>query len=160
MLRPILRLDGIALLLSIFPQWLQDLNTAFGLVGFLITCYVMHEVASIRRSFRSRARLPEIVADLQSAGSGLNGVLADWPSRKDEARVPVKNAAHLLRASISLVPRNARADVKRLQKNVASAARNFTEARYDVPAHAWDIYSDIQSSITLLKQSVSDQKWD
>jgi hypothetical protein len=144
---------------SIFPQWAQDLNTGLGIVGFLITCYVMYEVASIRKSFRSRARLPEIVKNLQTAGSSLNGILADWPMRKDDARVPIKNATHLLGAAMFLVKGDAKGSVRRLRKKLNTLARDFSDVKYDDPAQAWDIYSDIQASITLLSQTVSDQKW-
>lgn len=147
-------------MLSIFPQWAQDLNTALGMAGFVITVFVMTQVAGIKRSFRSRARLPEIVKNLELAGSGLNATLEGWPGRKNDARSPIKVAASLLQAALPLLPSETRSSIKSVQKKLAVSAKNFNDARYDVPDEAWDIYSDIQSSITHLKQSVSDLKWD
>jgi hypothetical protein len=147
-------------LLSIFPQWALDLNTALGTLGFFITVFVMIQVAGIKRSFRSRARLPEIVKNLQATGSVLNTTLDGWPSRKNDARSPIKVAASLLQAALPLLPRDTRSSIKSVQKKLAASAKNFNDAKFDVPDEAWDIYSDIQSSITHLKQSVSDLKWD
>ena len=144
---------------SIFPQWAQDLNTALGLLGFVITVAVMIQVAEIRRSFRSRARLPEIVKDLQKAGSALNTTLEGWPSRKNDARSHIKVAASLLHAAVPLLPRDIRGTIKHAQKKLAESATNFNDAKYNTPDEAWEIYSEIQSSITHLNQSVRSLNW-
>lgn len=144
---------------SIFPQWAQDLSTAFGLLGFIITLMVMIQVSEIRRSFRSRARLPEILKDLQKAGSALNSTLQDWPSRKNDARSYIKVAASLLQAAIPLLPREARRSIKIAQQKLAESSTNFNDTKYNIPDEVWDIYSDIQSSITHLNQSVRSLNW-
>lgn len=130
------------------------------MLGFVITVFVMTQVAGIKRSFRSRARLPEIVKNLQLAGSTLNATLEAWPVRKNDARSPIKVASSLLQTALPLLPREARGSIRSVQKKLSISAKNFNDAKYDVPDEAWDIYSDIQSSITHLKQSVSDLKWD
>lgn len=144
---------------SIFPQWLQDLNTALGIVGFVITVVVMLQVSAIKRSFRSRARLPEIVTDLEQAGSSLNATLAAWPAKKNDARSHIKVAASLLQAAVRLLPREERAPIKMLEKRISSSAKDFDSSRFENPNEAWDIYSDIQSSITHLNQSVRSLNW-
>ncbi|MBB5858554.1 hypothetical protein [Xanthomonas arboricola] len=144
---------------SIFPQWAQDLNTALGLLGFVITVLVMIQVSEIRRSFRSRARLPEIVQDLQKAGSALNKTLEGWPNRKNDARSHIKVAASLLQAAVPLLPREARNSIKDAQKKLAESSTSFNDTKYNNPDEAWDIYSEIQSSITHLNQSVRSLSW-
>ena len=71
---------------SIIPQWIQDLNTVLGIAGFLITVIVMFQVASIRRSFKSRAILADLIKELQKTGSNLNVTLEGWPARRNDAR--------------------------------------------------------------------------
>lgn len=144
---------------SIFPQWLQDLNTALGIAGFVITVVVMFQVSTIKRSFKSRARLPEIVKELEQAGSALNATLAAWPAQKNNARSHIKVAASLLQAAVRLLPREERAPIKSLEKRISNAAKDFNCRRFDNPNEAWDIYSDIQSSITHLNQSVRSLNW-
>lgn len=144
---------------SIFPQWLQDLNTALGMVGFVITVVVMFQVSAIKRSFKSRARLPEIVKDLEQAGSALNATLAAWPAQKNNARSHIKVAASLLQAAVRLLPREEQTPIKSLEKRISNAAKDFNCIRFDNPNEAWDIYSDIQSSITHLNQSVRSLNW-
>ena len=145
---------------SLFPQWLQDLNTSLGIVGFGITVYVMFQVGSIRRSFLSRARLPEIIKELRKAGSALNDNLAQWPSRKNDARSQVKIAASLLQSALFLVPRDARSSLETLHRRLAESARDFSDPRFNNPDVAWDVYSDVQSAITQLSQSVRNLKWE
>ena len=145
---------------SIFPQWAQDLSTALGFLGFFITVVVMIQVSGIKRSFRSRARLPEIVKELQKAGSALNVTLEGWPSRKNDARSHIKVAASLLQAATPLLPRDSRKVTKELHRKLAESAKNFNDQKYNLPDEAWEIYSDIQSSITHLNQSVRNLNWD
>ena len=150
---------GATLLPSIFPQWAQDLNTSLGLIGFVITVVVMLQVAGIRRSFRSRARLPEIVKDLETAGSNLNRTLDGWPSKKNDARSHIKVAASLLQAATPLLPRDARQVIKDSHGKLAGSMKNFNDRKYNDPDEAWEIYSEIQSSITHLGQSVRSLNW-
>lgn len=130
-----------------------------GLVGFVITVVVMIQVAGIRQSFRSRARIPEIVKDLQKAGSALNSTLEGWPSRKNDARSHIKVAASLLQAAVPLLPRDIRVTIKRAEQKIAESATNFNDAKYNNPDEAWEIYSEIQSSITHLNQSLRSLNW-
>lgn len=145
---------------SVIPQWLQDLNTVLGMVGFLITIAVMYQVSAIKRSFRSRARLPQIIKELQRAGSSLNETLADWPERKNDARAHLKVAASLLQATLPLLPRASRAALKLVHRKLVSSIRSFNEVTFDSPDAAWDLYSDIQSSITHLNQAMRNLNWD
>ena len=145
---------------SIFPQWAQDLNTALGLVGFVITVLVMIQVSGIKKSFRSRARLPEIVKDLQKAGSSLNVTLEGWPLRKNDARAHIKVATSLLRVAAPLLPRDSRKIIKDLERKLAVAVTSLNEEKYNSPDVAWEIYSDIQSSIAHLSQTVRSLNWE
>lgn len=145
---------------SNIPQWIQDINTIFGVVGFFITLYVMREVRSIRNSFRSRARLPEIVKDLEGVGSAFNKNLGDWPALKNHARSQIKDAATLVNLSTSLLAKNSPVNLKLIDKKLSLAVVNFDNGKYDDANAAWDLYSDIQSSITMLKQAVQSIKWE
>lgn len=144
---------------SIFPQWLHDLNLVLGVIGFAITVIVMWQVSAIKRSFRSRARLPEVIRDLEKAGSGLSVTLENWPNKRHLARSHIKVVASLLEASMHLVPNPTRKLTANVQKKLSVAARQFDENEFDDPSQVWDLYSDIQSAIASMSQITQNLKW-
>lgn len=145
---------------SVFPQWAQDINTFLGLVGFIITVYVLIEVRSIKRSFMSRARLPEIVQALERAGSDLNANLSNWPSRRNEARSQVKIAASLLKSVATFLPKGEREEALRVHHKLNIAAQTFDDPIFNKAGRVWDLYSDIQSIITTLTQVSKNLSWE
>jgi hypothetical protein len=132
----------------------------FGLAGFVITLIVMLQVSSIKHSFKSRARLPEIIEDLEKTGSKLSTQLQDWPLQKNNARLQIKVAASLIQRALPFVSGPARRQITKDQKKLAGAAKEFDNLRYNNPDLVWDLYSDIQSIITSLKQSARDLTWE
>lgn len=151
---------GDVVLTSAFPQWVQDLNTGLSLIGFFITLYVLYEVKNIKCAFLARARLPELIKELSKAGSALNASLADWPTKRNEARGQVKIAATLLKSSFGMLPKPEKNELTQIQLKLVDAARTFSNQEYDRVEVAWDIYSDIQSSITSLNQVAKNMKWE
>lgn len=145
---------------SIFPIWLQNTNTVLGIAGFFITVAVMIQVASIKRSFRSRARLPEVVKELEKAGSLLNKYLDSWPARKNDALTQFKIASVLVRSAIPLVAGDTKKQLKVINVKLIDAAQNFEDPRYQSLDAAWDLYSDVQQVITSLGQSVRSLNWE
>lgn len=145
---------------SAIPMWLQDLNTILGMVGFVITVVVMIQVASIKRSFRSRARLPEVIKELQKTGSVLNANLDGWPARKNDALMQFKVSAVLVRSAIPLVAGDTKKQLKAIHKKLDAAVQSFHDPKYQNLDAAWDLYSDVQQVITSLSQSVRSLKWD
>ncbi|WP_448677286.1 hypothetical protein [Delftia acidovorans] len=145
---------------SFIPQWVQDINTAFGLVGFVITVVVMLQVWSIKRSFRSRARLPEIISELEKYGSALNKSLNEWPAQKNAAHHHIKVAASLIQSAVQFLPNPARKKAKTMQEKLEAAAKTFTYSKYDRADSVWDLYSDIQSIIVSLKQAARNMNWE
>lgn len=145
---------------SVFPQWVQDLNTGFGVLGFFITVYVTFQVRSIKRSFLSRARLPELVQDLEKAGSALSASLDGWPIRKNHARSQIKIAASLLHSATSILPKDERKIASAANMKLRSAAERLDTAEFECADLVWDLYADVQSTITSLKQVSKNRKWE
>lgn len=145
---------------SWFPQWLHDTGLALGLVGFVITLIVMWEVRTIKRSFRSRARLPEVIRDLEKCGSSLSKTLQNWPSMRHLSRGHVKVAASLLHSSLPLLAKPERKTAIVMHSKFAIAAQHFDGPEFDQATAVWDLYSDIQSTIASLNQVASNVKWE
>lgn len=145
---------------SYLPQWLIDLSTVMGALGFLVTLYVWREVRTIRRSFRMRARLPELIRALQRSGSALNEVLiGGWDSGKNEAFSQLKSAAVLLKTAAAFLPWSERKALLAVHKRLLRATRSGDGPRYLKSSDGWDLYGDIQSCITTLQQVAQNLKW-
>ena len=73
---------------SLIPQWIQDINTAAGLISFAITIGVWWQVRNVRLSFRSRAQLPSITEKLTLSLAALDRMLEEpavpWPPLRQE----------------------------------------------------------------------------
>jgi hypothetical protein len=149
-----------ATLATIFPQWIQDLNTGFSLIGFFVTIYVLVEVRRIKSAFLARARLPDLIKELSKAGSALNSHLGQWDSRRNEARGQIKIAATLIKSTLSMLPKPERTELERIQKKLVDAGQHFSDQRHSNVEAAWDLYSDIQSCITSLNQVTKNMKWE
>lgn len=147
-------------LVSIFPQWAQDLNTGLSFLGFLITAYTLYEVTRIKVSFLARARLPDIIKELSEKGSALNSILGAWPEKKNEARSHIKVSATLLKSALPMLGKEEKAEISKIHEKLFSAAKCFSDPNYPNTDEAWDIYSDIQSCITTLTQVSKNMKWE
>lgn len=145
---------------SIIPQWIQDVDTGLSILGFIITLYVLAEVKLIKNTFLSRARLPELIKDLQKAGSTLNSHLGGWPSQRNEAVCQIKVAASLLKSASSIMPKAERGELLQAHRKLKNAAQAFFSGREISADLAWDLYSDIQSSIASIIQVSKNNRWD
>jgi hypothetical protein len=131
-----------------------------GIVGFFITLAVMIQVRSIRLTFRARARLPQIIKELQKAGSALSTSLGNWPARKNDGHGHIKVGSSLIDSAIPFVPRASRRKIVQINKKLSTAVRQFSDSRYDRQDPVWDLYSDIQVVITSLNQVEKNLNWE
>lgn len=145
---------------SAIPQWIQDINTGLSLLGFGITLYVLFEVKFIKSTFLSRARLPELIRDLEKAGSVLNGQLGQWPAQRNEALCQIKVAASLLKSASAMVPKTERDELLKTHEKLTGAAKNFSSQQAISTDFVWDLYSDIQSSIASMTQVSKNNRWE
>lgn len=137
------------------PEWIKDLETLFSLLAFLITTYVMYEVRAIRRAFKSRARLPEIVKELSASGSEISKSLKDWPQNRPAVKGQFKIAATLLAAALEFITGTQRNEVKRVHARIRTSLPSFSET-----TDVWELYTDIQNAIQAITQASKNAKWD
>lgn len=150
-------------MISIFPQWVQDINTGLSVLGFFITLYVLIEVKYIKNSFLQRARLPEIIKELSKTGSELNKCLNQWPGQRNEAKSQLKIAASLLKSTKKMLPKEERQEIKKMLSKFEAATNSSGDTRiseedcFDLYA---DLYSDIRSIVTTMEQLSKNIKWE
>lgn len=146
--------------MSAIPQPIQDANTILGILGFFITLLVMFQVRSIKKSFKSKALLPDIVSEIESKGSALNKLLPGWPNTKNEIKVTIKSTHSLINTSLQFATNPEKKEIKRINGQIKLAILLFETKKYNNLNAIWDIYGDIQTAITNLKQNSKNIHWD
>lgn len=146
---------------SFFPKWVEDINTGFSILGFLITLYVAYEVRDIKASFLSKARLPEYIKDLKTVGSSLSASLNNWPTDKNTAHEQIKIAVTILISSSPIIPKRDRSTIDDTIKKLKKTKDEFhSNPQCNESNHVWDLYGDIQSCITCMSQVSKNMKWE
>ncbi|MCC5044727.1 MULTISPECIES: hypothetical protein [Xanthomonas] len=141
---------------SIVPQWLQDIETLASLIGAILTLLVLRTVSEVRLSFQRRTRLPEISRDLAKYASDLNAALgaADIISAKTQ----IKSSRSLLVTARKLMPSDSAKELKLIIKrlDISKKRNHICQDNLD---SAWEIYSDLQTSIQIIKQETKNVRW-
>lgn len=145
---------------GMFPQWVLDAETAFSLLGFIITLIVFFEVRRIKKSFLVRARLPDILKELGKAGSTLNLHIDQWPAQRNGAHAQIKIIGALLKTTEPMLPSLEKKSAKALKSKFDNAAKNFSSHQYSDSDAIWDIYSDLQALLATMTQLMKNKKWE
>jgi hypothetical protein len=117
----------------------------------------MFQVRIIKKSFLTKARMPDIIKELTKVTSDLNKTLGGWPLQKQEAHLHIKVAISLLTSTRPLLEKNGRLEINRIHSKLSSASANFSMVNVNV---AWDLYSDLQSVLMIIKQHSQNMKWE
>ena len=114
---------------SLIPSWIQDINTLAGLISFAMTVGVWWQVRNVRLSFRTRARLPQLVDDLRLQRQLLEDMLGTAPLPAVGVQRTLATAGALLGHALPVAPR-------RTQHSVHGAMRALALAAHAVGAGA------------------------
>lgn len=144
---------------SFIHPWIQDINTILGMVGFCITIVVWLQVGTIKKSFKSKALLPDIVSDIEKRGSALNISINDWPKSRNEVKATIKAVDSLLNTALQFLVSPEKNEIKRIKKQINTAIKKFDTQKYKEIDAIWDVYTDIQSAIINLKQNSKTMQW-
>lgn len=142
---------------SCLPERLKDFESVLSMVSFVITIFVALSIRSIRKSFRGRARLPQIINDATALGSKISATLGQSLDTSQLAAIK----GDFGRAQILLdnaLPLMTGVNKKQVQSRIRELKRrvgNLTD-----PAEAWDLYQLLQLSLENLKQSIQDSHWE
>lgn len=106
---------------SLIPQWIQDLNTVVGLIGFAITLVVWWQVKNVRLSFRLRVRIPAITKSLDETLALLDKELDLQDRNRRRLRSTFSSSFAHLEAVLPIAPSPARQAVEQAIDFVAKA---------------------------------------
>lgn len=139
---------------SYLPQWLTDLASILTIIGFIITLLLLHEAKEIRKSFIRKARIPEIVTDLERISKELITHLQNSQDGIRAAHESVHRAIGLLESIESKLSESDKVKVNAFISNTKKAiGGTLNEDGY------WDIYSNLSAITTYLQQLAKDVRW-
>lgn len=138
---------------SYIPQWATDLASIFSIVGFIVTCFLFVEARKIRESFLRKARIPEIVTDLERVYGELFSNLKAYAENRRAAHENIVKATGLLE---SIMPKLQKTDAQKISEFIQKTRKSLG----DTPNEdlLWSIYSDLSGVIAYLQQLAKDTR--
>lgn len=131
-------------------DWLNTLGAISSLLGLALTLFVFQGVRAIKASFLRRARLPELIEDLDQRSSKLVAEIKGWNSDQRPARKSLAEIRSLLQNIEPKLPKIERQKVYPILHRLRSIK---TEQA------AWDCYEELSAAIVALRQMHEDEKW-
>ncbi len=122
--------------------------------SFVISIFVLLDVRQIKESFSRKARVPEIVKDLEKIFSELTKRLANY---KDD-NLPVYEKIHEARGLLSSI----REKMPETQKTAIQSFLDSTDQQDEFKKNedkCWNIYTKLSEIIANIKQLEKDIKW-
>lgn len=143
-------------------SWVADLSTILSIVGFAISIWLLIMAKDIRKSFLRRARLPEVIKELNSASKKLSEHLKNWTTDEKEVIMQLSISKALLE---NLIPKVPEAEQKKCKDFINTMApkkfyifsSQFSKVTED---QAWVLYTLLSEVTTMLTQLAKDSKWD
>lgn len=137
--------------MELIPKSIFDI---FTLLGFLITCFVLADIKKLKKSFGRKARVPEIVKDLEKIFSDIKKSLSTFKSDNKPTYQKIYEARGLI-TSI-------RNHLTQTEESLIVAFLDLTARPDDFKESedaCWDIYSKLSEIIANIKQLEKDIKW-
>ncbi len=140
---------------SYLPVWVGDVADVMSLIGFVVTCFLFVEARKIRHSFMRKARIPEIVGDLDRISSELVSALKAYATESRVAHEKLQRASALLESILPKVP----------EKNKEKIVFFITSSKAKLSGplgenECWDLYAQLSGVVTYLQQISKDTRWD
>jgi hypothetical protein len=144
------------------PEILSISADVASILGLAISVVVWAQVGAIKATVLSRARIPEMIRDLERNAEALRGTFKDWPEHEKEAEGVTQRLDGILLNSLQKL---AGADKKKLSQphnlikkrsSLLTWLRpNTVEQRLDA---MWDIHNALLGAIEVLQQRNKDNK--
>jgi hypothetical protein len=136
------------------------------ILGFIITCYVMYNLKTIRKHFEFKARTPELVMQLEEFSRHLNTYTDDIGSNKNDIVVVIKKLEYTLKSLKKKSNKEIANHVELLLGRTSRLKRGGPKLFFFLKDHnwsfddeTWEIYSDIQGILQGVKEANKDLAW-
>lgn len=154
------KIDCLIAWLKCLTDCLTPISVYATIIGFIITVIMLREIWIIKQRFMCRARLPQMISDLEKTSASLNSSMPKWPEHRNAASIQIKNAVSLMISAEKMTPSTERKRIKTVRKKLDKASKHLLKSPYDKDDPIWDLYGDITAIITSLKELNLSTKWE
>lgn len=155
---------------SFLPQWLVDVSTIMGVVGFIITIagfiytYIIYkQTDQIKSRFISKARLPKLNDELSNSARQILKILQQSDRQLELLSVEFSKCAGLIENILRKVngPENtAGKSLLNQLKFRKWPIGPYKHIQVTDLQKAWDLYTELSGFTTKLTQLIEDSHWD
>ena len=146
---------------SSFPQWIHDTAIVCSIIGVFITIYILIVTKELRKSFLLRARVPELLNELEVNINDLSENLKTWNSSNKSALKALSVIEGLLKNLHRKLPYQEKRIVRDLVKKFRpreNLLRRFGISQLSQD-DGWKIYIELNTVYTQLVQLAKDSRW-
>jgi len=155
---------------SNLPQWLVDLSTLMGVIGFIITIIgfiltyiIFNQVKEIKFKFLSKARLPQLNDDLSKSSSKILKHLSEDKIHFGLLSSEFSKCAGLLENVLLKLDSSNNSSAKSLLGKLKKRkwlVGPFSYIQITDEKEGWKIYNELGSFTTFLTQLIKDSHWE
>lgn len=138
-----------------FPLWVTNLSVISSIIGLIVTCFLLWEAKKIRKSFMRKARIPEIVEDLDQISKELFKHLQAFTKESRNAQQKIQNAKGLLESILPKMDGGHKAKIN----SFINCASGMSEGEFSED-DCWNGYTELSRLIAYFKQLEKDTKWE
>ncbi len=151
--------------MSYIPSWVTDIASIASIIGLLITIWVLMETKNIRKSFLTKARIPDAIKELESLATNLSKTIPEWETNKQDTLIEIGKCSSILKNIEPKLTASIKKDVtttleefqrKKSIKNFWKI-KSISELSLD---EIWNLYTQLQFVIEGLKQKKHDMRWE
>lgn len=153
---------------SFLAQWIIDISTISSILGLLISVFLLVEARKIRQSFLRRARLPEVLKELNTSIKKISDSLKSsaksnsWEVEKNTINEQYGIVRGLLENISSKLPEDERSHVNVFINQLLVSKFYFWKDSLIIKDEelGWKLYTDLSRVATRLEQLRKDSRWD
>lgn len=144
---------------SALPQWLNDVASISSVIGLIVTVFLFIEARGIRDSFLRKARLPQVISELEMISSKISNGLKNWKDNERAVQEQFAISLGLLENIATRLPAAQKNRISDFVKKLRPKKYLFLDKKLNEQGY-WDLYTELSTVITMLVQLQKDSTWD
>lgn len=151
-------------------EWLRNnfnnIAAWSSIIGLAVSLWVLYSIRKLRTHYTSKARIPELIKQLEEYSSQLNTLLNDVEKNKQIILTISKRLEFTLNSIQKKSSRNIYTAIRKLNSRINNLRSNrgsiisiFSRVTWNFENEVWDLYTDLQGILQGLKESSKDSEW-
>ena len=145
------------------PSYVTDIASIASILGLALTIAVYYETKSLKKTFKNKARIPELQKDLSTSASVLNDAMSDWENSKERIKnefITCIATAESLLEKLEDVDKQKVRDFLNLIAPIEGRKKRSPKLTFNSLDDVWLLYEALSLLNSRLAQIVKDMKWD